>query len=229
MVILSSEQKVFRKRMNHSIALRLKSHWPIKIFLGGAIIIAFWILYFSIQRYPFFTITILEPSIIDQLIPFNQNYVYLYESFWFLMPIAPWLMDSKKDLLSYCSTISLMSLIAFFIFIIWPTACIRPTNVEIEIEMYRTLTSIDRELNACPSLHAAFTVFSALCCWNIFNKLRFHWLCICIVLIWTISILYSTLATQQHLAIDLVAGTFLGVTSYGYFAREKQKHTSHRQ
>lgn len=212
---------VFMPAMNSSIALRIRSHLKIKVFLGGAIILAFWILYFSIQRHPVFTITELTPSFIDNLIPFNPDYVYIYESFWLLMPIAPWLMNSRRDLLSYCKAISLMSMIAFFVFFIWPTACARPAGSTSGNEVYEILVAIDRNLNAFPSLHAAFTVFSTLCCWEIFKTLSFHRMAICLILLWTLAILYSTLATQQHLFIDLIGGTLLGIVCYGYYVYEK--------
>lgn len=207
---------------NSSIALRIRSHWRIKVFLGGAIIFAFWILYFSIQHHPIFTITELTPSFIDHLIPFNPGYVYTYESFWLLMPIAPWLMDSRRDLLSYCKAISVMSLIAFSLFFLWPTACARPAGPASGNDVYKMLITIDRELNAFPSLHAAFTVFSALCCWDIFKTLSFHRMAICLILLWTLAILYATLATHQHLFVDLVGGTLLALACYGYFVHEKR-------
>jgi len=75
---------------------------------------------------------------------------------------------------------------------------------------YSILQRVDASGNACPSLHVAFAIFTA--CW-MHRLLRRdgsgravrvgNWL-------WCAGILYSTLATRQHVAIDVVAGAALG-------------------
>jgi membrane-associated phospholipid phosphatase len=64
--------------------------------------------------------------------------------------------------------------------------------------------------NACPSLHAAFCVFTALALHaQLKSTGAARWLLACNAL-WCLGILYSTMATRQHVALDVVAGVVLG-------------------
>ncbi len=73
------------------------------------------------------------------------------------------------------------------------------------------LKAADASGNACPSLHAAFAVFSAVWIGRLLRRLGapvlFHAANLC----WCAGILYSTIATRQHVAVDLYAGTLLGL------------------
>jgi len=65
-------------------------------------------------------------------------------------------------------------------------------------------------LNACPSLHVAFAVFAAA---GLARELRAigaaRWLR-ALSILWCVGIVYSTLATRQHVVLDVVAGALLG-------------------
>jgi len=71
---------------------------------------------------------------------------------------------------------------------------------------------VDAAGNACPSLHVATAVFSGF--W-------LHWLLPTVGLggrtrltsaVWCTAIAYSTMATKQHVALDVAAGAALGFT-----------------
>ena len=71
----------------------------------------------------------------------------------------------------------------------------------------------DLPRNACPSLHAAFGVFTAGCAWEVFRGLkRGRWL-IGAIWLWTTAVLVSTLLIKQHVILDLIAGAVLGLLS----------------
>jgi membrane-associated phospholipid phosphatase len=72
------------------------------------------------------------------------------------------------------------------------------------------LKTVDLGGNACPSLHAAFAVFSAICIRRLFRSLGMPGYAETLNWIWCAAILYSTLATKQHVLLDLVAGSLLG-------------------
>ncbi|MEW6169321.1 MAG: phosphatase PAP2 family protein [Pseudomonadota bacterium] len=64
--------------------------------------------------------------------------------------------------------------------------------------------------NALPSLHAAFALFSAIWMDRLLRRaLAPAWLRIASA-VWGLGILYSTLATRQHVAVDAIAGTAPG-------------------
>jgi membrane-associated phospholipid phosphatase len=72
------------------------------------------------------------------------------------------------------------------------------------------LKNVDAAGNACPSLHAAFAVFACLWFERVLQEMkRPHWVHVANV-IWALAILYSTIATRQHVAIDTLAGSLLG-------------------
>jgi membrane-associated phospholipid phosphatase len=203
----------------NEIILRLKSNWVLKLVLGSGLIVMFAALYFLPQRYPIFPVTALQPMSIDRIIPFMPNTVYLYESISFLMPIAPWLMKTKGDLNQYSKGLLLMSGVGFCFFFFSPTMSPRPTDIHDANMLYRRLVLIDNELNTFPSLHAAYALFHAACCHVTFSTGARHKLLQGIFWVWALGITVSALLTKQHVFIDVVAGTMLGLGSFAVFCR----------
>jgi membrane-associated phospholipid phosphatase len=73
------------------------------------------------------------------------------------------------------------------------------------------LKGVDASGNACPSLHVATAVYAAF---------RLNWQIAALGLprgvsranvLWCVAIAYSTMATKQHVAVDVAAGAALGV------------------
>ena len=84
---------------------------------------------------------------------------------------------------------------------------------------FSLLQEIDASGNACPSLHVAFSVFTAICLDRLLRELGAgrsvragNWL-------WCAAIVYSTLATRQHVALDAAAGAVLGAIVAGVHLR----------
>lgn len=103
-----------------------------------------------------------------------------------------------------------MVVVGLGIFILLPT---KVPDLSIDWTLYPSLQflkSVDVAGNACPSLHAAFCVFTAVA---LHMQLRAigtpRWLQ-ALNLAWGLGILYSTIATRQHVALDVVAGVVLG-------------------
>ena len=96
------------------------------------------------------------------------------------------------------------------IFLLWPTA-VPPAAVNwSQHPSFAFLKSADAAGNACPSLHVAFAVFSAVWFARLLGAMgagpaarALNWL-------WCLGILYSTIATRQHVALDVLAGAALG-------------------
>jgi membrane-associated phospholipid phosphatase len=72
------------------------------------------------------------------------------------------------------------------------------------------LKTMDVAANACPSLHAAFAVFTAIWLERQLRELHVGRLVRALNWLWCLGILYSTLATRQHVALDTLAGAALG-------------------
>ena len=100
--------------------------------------------------------------------------------------------------------------IGLLIFYVWPTAV---PVADIDWALYPGvdyLKSLDAAGNACPSLHVATAVFSAI--WLHFTLSRFtapRWL-LALNWAWCTGIAYSTVATRQHVVVDVLAGLLLG-------------------
>ncbi len=155
------------------------------------------------------------------MIPFLPGSVYLYESLWLLIPVAPWLMESKDDLVSYSKSLVVISLVGFCIFFFYPTSSPRPRDLHNINVVYGALIRVENELNAFPSLHVALAFLSGASCHGIFRPgkwpKRLRW----IVWIWVMGVVASTLLTKQHVFIDIVAGGMLGFGGYTIFCRRK--------
>jgi membrane-associated phospholipid phosphatase len=96
------------------------------------------------------------------------------------------------------------------IFYIWPTAI---AVSEIDWALHPSISflkSVDAAGNACPSLHVATAVFSGAWLDYIFRRVKAPtWLRI-INVVWCVGIIYSTIATRQHVALDVLGGLVLG-------------------
>jgi len=193
---------------------RLKAHWRFKLMAGAILFIAFFIGYFLLLNFHVFPVREMPVTSLDRLIPFQPDALLLYLSLYLYIPLAPWLLDNKRDLNACCLALSGLGLVGLVIFLFWPTAIPRPDSAA-----YRPLIAIDKPGNACPSLHAAFAVFSAICIDRLARHLGDHDLARALSWLWCLGILYATLATKQHVAVDLVAGTVLGAAWAGLYLR----------
>lgn len=193
---------------------RLKAHWRFKLMAGAIIFIAFFIGYFLLLNFHVFPVQEMPVTALDRLIAFQPDALLLYLSLYLYIPLAPWLLDNKMDLNACCLALSGLGLVGLVIFFFWPTAIPRPDS-----PAYRPLIAIDKPGNVCPSLHAAFAVFSAICIDRLARHLGDRGLARSLSWLWCLGILYATLATKQHVAVDLVAGTVLGAAWAGLYLR----------
>jgi membrane-associated phospholipid phosphatase len=193
-----------------SLACALRAHWRFKILLSTAISVVFWTAYLLAQRFPLGVVRPAPSLALDAWIPFLPSTVYLYESLWLLQAVAPWLMRERRELAIYCRTLLVILIPAILVFVLWPTSSPRPESTESANALYRTLIRIDLDLNAFPSLHAAFALYSALGCRFVFRGLRCRIWVMSVIWVWTMGILAATLLTKQHTVPDMVAGAILG-------------------
>jgi membrane-associated phospholipid phosphatase len=198
---------------------RLRSNWALKIVLGTGLSILFAIIYLLPQHVLFFRATAMQPLRVDGLIPFTPGAVYLYESLYLIMPVAPWLMRSKVELYQYSKGLVAMNLVGVCFFIFYPTLCSRPADVSETNAFYAWLIVLDKPLNAFPSLHVAYALFHSACCHGQFSSFAASYLLRGFFWLWALGITASTLLTKQHVFVDAVAGTVLGLGCFALFCR----------
>ena len=189
---------------------RLRSELPLKLALLVILNLLVYGPYIWLQHHAYFRTTIVPISAVDRLVPFSSVMVWPYLSIDLQMPVGPFLMYRRADLLRYSGGILLISLVADIIFIFWPTACPRPAGAE-TTGLYGLIVAVDGPSHALPSLHAAFAVYSAACGVRAFCELGLHPVWRLALWVWAILILYATLATKQHMLVDIIAGSALGL------------------
>lgn len=200
------------------VNLRLRAHLGLKLTLAVGLNLFAFVPYFWLQRHVSFPVIVMNESAIDLWLGFSPQAVWLYLSLFLLMPVAPLQFQQRQDLWRYALGVMAMSLTADLVFFFWPTAVMRPGD-EAANSVYRSLITLDRPLNAFPSLHAAMAVFSACCCEQILIQARCPTIWRIAVWGWALAIIGAMLATKQHVALDAVGGVVLGLASYGWAFR----------
>lgn len=180
--------------------------------LGTAVgMTVFFIAYFWVLNHPVYPVTIMPLTAVDGWIGFQPWTLPLYLSLWFYVSFAPALLIERRELISYGIATGVISIIGLGIFYRWPTIVPIPEINWSEYPSVSFLKTIDASGNACPSLHVAFAVFTALWFQRILRDMHaitpLHWL----NWIWCLGILYSTIAIRQHVVWDVLGGAVLGL------------------
>jgi membrane-associated phospholipid phosphatase len=189
---------------------RMGTYWWVKIGGTTAFMTGFFVMYFWLLTHPRFPVTTVPRIFVDRMIPFQPAALTLYLTLWFYVTIPPALLRFRREMVSYAIAATVLSLIGFGIFIVWPTAVPAADVDPSLLPSLARLKTVDASGNAFPSLHVAFAVFSAIWLSRLLREMRagvslhvFNWL-------WCAGIVYSTMAIRQHVALDAVAGAILG-------------------
>lgn len=191
----------------------LKAHFGLKlvaILLLGSV---FFLGYFLLLKFPLFPVTTMPVTALDEWIAFRPGALWLYVSLWLLVPLAPGLLTDRGELLDYYRAVIALSLAGMAVFLLWPTASPHPRIDWVRYPPFGPIIAADDAGNALPSLHAAFAVFSALWLERLLRRAGAPlWLRLASAG-WALAVLYSTLATRQHVAVDIAAGSVLGAVA----------------
>jgi len=181
--------------------------------------------YFYLLKAPPYPATVMPITLLDHLIGFQPLALPLYLSLWVYVSLPPALLATRRELYGYALAMAGTCLAALIVFYLWPTVV---PAADIDWARYPDvafLKSMDASGNACPSLHAATAVFSGIWLHHLLRRfgappwiLSFNWA-------WCIGIVYSALATRQHVAVDVLAGLVLGAPS----ACLSLRHRMHRR
>jgi len=193
------------------IASRIAILWPLKA-VGTMVFMAifFWG-YFWVLRNPLFPTTVMPLIGLDAWIPFTPLAFAVYASLWLYVSLPPALLGNFRMLALYGQWMGALCLLCLGIFWLLPTGV---PPADIDWRLYPSMAFIkdaDEAGNACPSLHVASAVFSAFWLDRVFRAVGapggLRWLSggYCLAILW------STMATRQHVAIDVLAGSAVGV------------------
>lgn len=149
-------------------------------------------------------------TLLDDWIAFNPWGLPFYLSLWVYTSLAPGLLTQRHDLVRYGVAIGAVCLIGLTCFYFFPTAVPSHELVWSGSAGFDFLKKVDSAGNAFPSLHVASAVFTGI--W-IHRELRemcaARWGLVLNAL-WGLAIVYSTMATKQHVALDVLGGLILG-------------------
>lgn len=202
-------------------AAAISSHVVLKSIGTPLFIGLFFGAYFYLLNQPGYTPTVMPITVLDRLIGFQPLALPLYLSLWVYVSLPPALLATRRELYGYGLAMAGTCLAGLMVFYLWPTAV---PAADIDWARYPDvafLKSMDATGNAFPSLHVATAVFSGIWLQHLLRRFGAPpWLLI-VNWAWCIGIVYSALATRQHVAVDVLAGLVLGVMTAGLSMRHR--------
>ncbi|OGT06916.1 MAG: hypothetical protein A2143_07390 [Gallionellales bacterium RBG_16_57_15] len=197
-------------------------HFWFKCFGTTGFTFVFFSAYVFLLKYPSYPVTIVPATALDRLIGVEPLALPFYLSLWLYVSLPPMLMTTRQAIIEYGMWIGGLCLVALTIFYFWPSTV---PLAHVDWSRYpgmAFLKGIDTAGNACPSLHVATAVFS----WYWLNSwpsalglgrgVQIFSAC------WCVTIVYSTMATKQHMALDVAAGIGLALVFIWAFIRVGQ-------
>jgi membrane-associated phospholipid phosphatase len=194
----------------HQFGVRVRTWWLVKMLCTTLGMTAFFVVYFQLLRHPLHPPITVPLTAVDRLIDFRPEALPLYLSLWFYVSLAPALLINRRELVSYGLAAIGLSVIGLGIFLFWPTVVPRPEVDWLQHPAFAFLKSVDASGNACPSLHVAFAVFTAVWFERILRQMGAGRVVRALNWLWCLGILYSTVAIRQHVSLDVLAGAVLG-------------------
>jgi len=190
--------------------VRMVKWWPVKMMGTTLVMTAFFVAYFWVLKHPLFPVTTMPLTAIDRWLAFRPETLPLYLSLWFYVSLAPALLMERREIVSFALVTLGMSAIGLGIFLLWPTTVSCPAADWSQHPAFAFLKSVDASGNACPSLHVAFAVFTAIWLGRLLRQMSAGQTVRAVNWVWCLGILYSTVALRQHVALDVLAGAALG-------------------
>jgi len=166
--------------------------------------------YFLLEYFPVFPIHLLKPSSFDDLIQFNDVSIWGYQSLYLYILIRAFSIQEKNNLIDFAATFTLAAWLSFVVFFFYPTLCPRPNPTNTHW-MYSEFIKYEKPLNAFPSMHVSLVLTSFI---FTLNDKKVNVLIKILGGIWTLWIIFSTLQSKQHVALDIVGGTLVFGIAY---------------
>jgi membrane-associated phospholipid phosphatase len=194
-----------------SLRQRLKTHWFLKAIGTTGVITAVLVFYLYLLKNPIFPVTEMPLTALDRMIGFQPAALVFYVSLWVYVGLPPALIETRRQLINYAWAVSALCMVGLGIFLIWPTA-VPSTDIDWgRYPGFGFLKEIDGAGNAFPSLHVATAVYSAIWLERLLRDMGRGAVIRALSWLWCVGIVYSALATKQHVAVDALAGAMLGI------------------
>lgn len=199
------------------------THFWFKCFGTTGFTFVFFSAYIFLLKNPVYPVTTVPMTELDRIIGAEPLALPIYLTLWVYVSLPPMLMTTRREIIEYGVWIGSLCIAALSIFYFFPSA-VPPANIDWSLYPGMTfLKGIDASGNACPSLHVATATFSFF--WlhrhlpstGLGKSVQIFNAC------WCFAIIYSTMATKQHMAVDVIAG--IGLAIIFAYAIKLQKTT----
>lgn len=185
---------------------RLCRLWWLKAIGTSLFTYVFFLAYLELLHRPLFPVFEMPLTWVDRQVGFQPWALAAYASLWVYVSLPAALAADRGRLFSLGWHMGALCMAGLLFFVFWPTA-VPPAAVDWGLYPgYELLKGIDRGGNACPSLHVATALYAALWlmaelrglrCGRAWHVLNWGWCAL---------IAFSTLATKQHVMLDVLAG-----------------------
>ena len=198
-----------RKRQHawaHALAARVRTLWLTKMLGTSLSIAAFFPIYFWIMQATAYRAARVPVSGLDALIGVQQWAIVPYASLWLYVSMPAAFAANRQALLTYASGALVMVVTAMFVYWMWPTY-VEATGIDwSQYPLIQFLKSSDVGGNAFPSLHVAFALFAARVLHSQLASIQAPGWIRWVNGAWCLAIVYATLATRQHVLLDVAGG-----------------------
>ena len=209
-----------------SLGPSARRHFALKAVGITGFMTLFFVAYFHLLTHPIRPVTAMPLTVVDRALPFVPAALPLYLSLWVYVSLPPTLIADRRALERYGAAIGLVCVAGLACFLLWPTAVPAMVLDWQDFPGSAVLQGIDAAGNACPSLHVATAVFSAV--W-LDRQLRAFAAPASVRAangLWGAGIVLSTMLTRQHVFLDAAAGTALGLLGAGLLAAWEARRAS---
>ncbi len=191
------------------LVYRVRWHFLIKFVTTSALIALFFLGYFYVQDAPLDAPSVMPLTALDRMIPFHPYALLAYLSLWIYVGAGPGLQRERAELLKYALWMGALCVTGLGLFYLWPTR-LPDMGGDASGPFFEMLRRVDSISNACPSMHVAAAIFTAIRVHDVLARIQApRWLK-GLNLLWCLLIVYSTLAIKQHVVLDVLAGALLG-------------------
>lgn len=192
------------------LVARSRARFWLKLVGISAFMWLFFMGYFHVLRNPTGPVAVMPLSTVDHWVGFQPWALWPYLSLWIYVSLPPGLLRDTRELLHYGAWVGALLVAGLACFWWWPTAVPHLPTVT-DYPGFALLRGVDAAGNACPSLHVAAAVFSALWLHRLLGQMHAPPWIRGLNGLWVLAIVWSTLAVKQHVWWDVVGGLALAL------------------
>lgn len=199
------------QRWDTELGTRVRDGFLRTVVATSVLTYVFFIGYFFVQRHPAYAPLLMPRTRLDLLIPFQPAALMAYVSLWIYVGVGPGLQRTLREFAVYGLWLSALCAAGLVIFYFLPTQVPPPILAATRFPGFELLHRVDEASNACPSMHVAVAIFTAVRVDASLRAMRVPLTVRALNVAWSLLIAYSTLAIKQHVVIDVLAGAILGL------------------